>query len=121
VECQLQICKAYCLTPSSKKSCFFLKHFKFVGIDVLPDGDCPAMSEHQLLDHWPTPEFVCNAASFTGFVQFYSIHIPYLEVHTKPLREIIQHEYTSGIGDLWTPTAAAAFDKLCQCNLCNLA
>ncbi len=33
-ECQLQICKAYHLTLSLKKSCFFLKHFKFVGIDV---------------------------------------------------------------------------------------
>ncbi len=53
MEHQLWICKAYCLTLSLKKSCFFLKRFKFVGIDVSPGGNCPAMSKHQLLDHWP--------------------------------------------------------------------
>jgi hypothetical protein len=119
MECQLQICKAYCLTLSLKKSCFFLKRFKFVGIDVSPDGNCPVMSKHQLLDHWPKPEFVCNVASFIGFVQFYSTFVPYFEVHAKPLREIMQHEYTSCVGDLWTPAAAATFDELCQCILCN--
>jgi hypothetical protein len=102
-----------------KKSCFFLKRFEFVGVDVLPDGNCAAMSKHQFLDHWPTPEFVCNIASFIGFVQFYSAFIPYFEVRAKPLQEIMQHEYTLRVGDLWTPKAAAAFDELCQCILCD--
>jgi hypothetical protein len=77
------------------------------------------MSKHQLLDHWPKPEFVCNVASFIGFVQFYSVFILYFEVRSRPLGEIMQHEYTLHVGDLWTPTAAAAFDKLRQCILCN--
>jgi hypothetical protein len=64
MECQLQICKAYRLTLSLKKSCFFLKRFEFVGMYVSSDGNCPTMSKHQLLDHWPRPEFVCNVASF---------------------------------------------------------
>jgi hypothetical protein len=51
MECQLQICKAYHLTLCLKKSCFFLKCFKFEGVNVLPYGICPAMSKHQLLDH----------------------------------------------------------------------
>jgi hypothetical protein len=63
MECQLQICKAYCLTLSLKNSPFFLKRFEFVGVNVLPDGNCPTMSKHKLLDHWPTPEFVHNVAS----------------------------------------------------------
>jgi hypothetical protein len=112
MECQLRICKAYPLTLSLKKSFFFLKRFKFVGIDVSPDCNCPAMSKHQLLDHWAKPEFVCDVASFIRFVQFYSAFIPYLEVRAKPLREIMQHEYTLHVRDLWTPTAADAFDEL---------
>ncbi len=77
------------------------------------------MSKHQLLDHWPKPEFVHNVVSFIGFVQFYSTFILYFEVHAKPLREIMQHEYMSCVGDLWTTKAAAAFDDLRQCILCN--
>jgi hypothetical protein len=119
MECQLRICKAYHLTLSLKKSCFFLKHFKFVGIDVSPDGNCPMMSKHQLLDHWPTPEFVCNIASFIGFIQFYSAFNPYFEVRVKPLCNIMQHEYTVRVSDLWTPAAAAAFNELSHCILCN--
>jgi hypothetical protein len=46
MECQLQICKAYCLILSLKKSRFFLKCFEFVGVNVSPDGNRPAMSKH---------------------------------------------------------------------------
>jgi hypothetical protein len=92
MECQLQNCKAYWLNLSLKKSHFFVKRFDFVEINVSLDGNCPAMSKHQLLDHWPTPEFVCNIASFIGFVWIYSAFIPYFEVRAKPLWEIMQHE-----------------------------
>jgi hypothetical protein len=57
--------------------------------------------------------------SFIGFVQFYSAFIPYFEIHAKPLQEIMQHEYTLHVGDLWTSAAAAAFDELRHCILCN--
>ena len=48
---QLLICKAYCLTLSLKKSHFFPKLLEFAGIDILPDGNCPAMLKHELLKH----------------------------------------------------------------------
>jgi hypothetical protein len=51
IECQLCICKAYCLTLSLRKSHFFQKRFKFVGIDVSVNGNHPAMSKHELLRH----------------------------------------------------------------------
>jgi hypothetical protein len=112
MECQLRICKAYHLTLSLKTSHFFLTRFEFLGIDVSMDGNSPAMSKHQFLGHWPKPEFVCNLASFIGFVQFHNVFIPFFEVYTKPLRDIMQHEYTLRVGDLWTRAAAAAFDEL---------
>jgi hypothetical protein len=119
MECQLQICKAYCLTLSLKKSCFFLKPFKFVRINVSLDGNCPAMSKCQLLDHWPTPEFVCNVSSFIYFIQFYSAFVPYFKVCSKPLRKITQHEYIASVGDLRTPTITVVFDELRNCILRN--
>jgi hypothetical protein len=103
MECQLQICKAYCLTLSLKKSRFFLKSFEFVGIDVSPDGNRPAMSKHQLLDHWPKPEFVCNVTSFIGFVHSYSAFIPYFKVCAKPLREIMQLN-TCWVSEIYGPS-----------------
>ncbi len=119
MECQLRVCKAYRLTLSLKKSHFFLKRFEFVGINVSTNGNCPAMSKHQLLQHWPIPEYVCDVASFIGFLQFYSAFIPFFEVRAKPLREILKHEYTSCVGNLWNSTAAAAFEELQNCILHN--
>ncbi len=117
MEYQLRICKAYHLTLSLKKSQFFLKQFKFVGIDVLPDGNRPAMSKHQLLEHWPKPEYIHDVASFVGFLQFYSAFIPFFEVRATLLREIMKHEYTSQVGDLWNSITAAAFEELQKCLL----
>ena len=53
MKCQLRVCQANQLSLSLCKSCIFSKRFEFVGIDVCPDGNCPAMSKHQLLEHWP--------------------------------------------------------------------
>ncbi len=69
IECQLRVCKAYRLTLSLKKSHFFPKRLEFVGIDVSPDGNRPAMSKHDLIKSWPIPELVRDVASFVGFLQ----------------------------------------------------
>jgi hypothetical protein len=42
MECQLQVCMAYRLSLSLKKSSIFPKRFKFVGNDVCPKGNWPA-------------------------------------------------------------------------------
>jgi hypothetical protein len=114
IECQLRVAKAYRLILSLKKSHFFPKHFEFVGIDVSPDGDRPAMSKHELLKHRPTPTLVRNVASFVGFLQFYSKFIPCFELQAEPLQEIMKHKYTKEIGSMWTMTAQATFNNLRQ-------
>ncbi len=103
IECQLRVAKAYRLTLSLKKSHFFPKRFKFVGIDVSPDGNRPAMSKHELLKHWPAPTLVRDVASFVGFLQFYSKFIPCFELRTAPLRAIMTREYTKAIGSSQGP------------------
>jgi hypothetical protein len=72
MECQLRVAQLQNLLLSLKKSSIFPKRVEFVGIDVCPDGNWPAMSKHQLLIHWPTPVVVRNIAKFVGFLQFYS-------------------------------------------------
>jgi hypothetical protein len=47
------------------------KRFKFVSIDACSDRNHPAMSKHQLLEHWPQPETVCDIAKIIQFAHFY--------------------------------------------------
>ncbi len=58
IECQLRVCQSYLLSLSLHKSYIFPKRLEFVGINVCLDGNRPAMSKHQLLEHWPQPEIV---------------------------------------------------------------
>ncbi len=80
MECQLCLCQAYQLSLSLRRSCIFSKHFEFVGIDVYPDGNCPTMSKHQLLKHWPQPEFIRDVEKNFGFGHFYGKFIPHFEL-----------------------------------------
>jgi hypothetical protein len=52
------------MTLSLKKSHFLPEQFEFVGIDVSLDGNSPAMSKHELLEHWPAPTLVRDTTSF---------------------------------------------------------
>ena len=56
MECQLRICCSYHLSLSLKKSFIFPLRFKFIDIDVSPDGNRPAQMKHQLLEFWPKPD-----------------------------------------------------------------
>ncbi len=72
IKCQLHVCQSYQLSLSLHKSHIFPKRFNSVGIDVCLDGNHPATSKHQLLEHWPQPEIVQDVAKIVGFAQFYS-------------------------------------------------
>jgi hypothetical protein len=97
--------------PEPEEEPFFPKRFKFVGSDVSANRNCPAMSKHDLLRHWPIPELVCNVASFVGFLQFYSNFIPHFKVRLLPLRKIMSQEYTEPVGDMWTPKVNSSFES----------
>jgi hypothetical protein len=86
MECQLRVCLSQNLLLSLKKSHIFPKRLEFVGVNVSPDGNRPAISKHSLLHHWPASELVCNIAKCVGFAQFYSCFIPHFEQHIGALR-----------------------------------
>jgi hypothetical protein len=85
MECQSKIYQSQNLSFILKKSQIFPKRFKFVGIDVCPDGNRPAMSMHQVLHHWLLPVIICNVAKFVVFMQFYSCFIQNFKVRIAPL------------------------------------
>ncbi len=114
MECQPKICQLQNLSLNLKKLHIFPKQFQFVRIDDCQDKNRPAMSKHQLLQHWATPIIVRGIAKFLGFMQFYSHFIPHFEVRITPLRDILCKDYSSMLGSLWTKEAQAAFDAMCQ-------
>jgi hypothetical protein len=115
MECQLCLCQAYWFSLSLHKWCIFSKRFKFVGIDVCPDGNCPAMLKHQLLEHWPQPEFIRDVAKIIGFTQFYGKFIPRFELQIAPLCDLISKlEYTEPVVPHWTTSAQDSFNDIKQ-------
>jgi hypothetical protein len=113
MECQLQVCMAYRLSLSLRKSFIFPKHFKFVGNDVCPEGNRPAQSKHQLLETWPIPDMVRDVATFIGFAQFYSRYIHHFELRVTPLRELtIKRKYTNPVAAIWTDACQCSFDDV---------
>ncbi len=95
-----------------KKLHIFPKQFEFVVINLCHEGNCPTMSKHQLLEHWPTPIIVRGIAKFVGFMQFYSHYIPNIEMRITPLQKILCKEYTEQLRDLWTHEAKDAFTDM---------
>jgi hypothetical protein len=93
------------------------KMIRFVGIDICPEGNCPTMLKHQLLEHWPTPIIVRDVAKFVGFMQFCSHFIPNFEIRITPLRTILREEYTMQLGSLWTQEAQHAFNDMRHASL----
>jgi hypothetical protein len=67
IQCQLKVCQAYRLSLNLRKSHFFPKRFKFVGIDVCTNGNRTAKLKHGLLKTWPAPKLVRDVAKFIGF------------------------------------------------------
>jgi hypothetical protein len=110
--CQLQVCQAYRLSLNLCKSHFFPHHFKFVVIDVSPDGNCPASSKHGLLQTCPVPELVRDVAKFIGFAQFYSRFIHHFELCISPLCKLCTNKYTDPVAPLWTDAAQQAFNDM---------
>jgi hypothetical protein len=94
------------LSLSLRKSHIFPKHFEFVGIDVCSDGNRPTMSKHQLLEHWPQSEIICDVAKIVGFAGFYSKFIPHFELWISPLRDLTtKFKYTDPVTPHWSPDA----------------
>jgi hypothetical protein len=112
MECQLCVCQSQNLSLSLKKSHNYPKRFEFVGIDVSPDSNRPAMSKHSLLHHWPAPELVWDVAKFVGFAQFYSRFIPQIKQCISTLCAIMTNEYTDPVCPYWLSDGQAAFQDI---------
>ena len=77
------------------------------------NGNRPAMSKHQLLEHWPPHETIRDVAKFVGFAQFYSKFIPNFELRISPLCDLTtKFDYTEPATLHWLMDAQHAFDEI---------
>ena len=73
------------------EKCDFLKErVKYVGHDVVEDGNCPAQSTFYLINDWKLPTNRQDLFSFIGFIHFYHRYAPYFEIYMKPLRKFLK-------------------------------
>jgi hypothetical protein len=120
IECQLCVCQTYQLSLRLRKSHIFPKRFKFVGINICSNGNCPAMSKHQLLEHWPQPEIFQGDAKIVRFAQFYSRFISQFDLQIVYLCNLTTKlEYTKSIAPHWTTATDASFNDIKQAILSN--
>jgi hypothetical protein len=84
--CVCMVFTKYRVTFQLKKCAFITNRFKYVGHDITPDGNCPAISKFDLITDWPLPATGQSLISFIGLLSFYNIYSPWFEVSVKPLR-----------------------------------
>jgi hypothetical protein len=73
------------------------------------------MSKHQLLEHWPQPEFIQDVAKINGFAQFYGEFIPHFELLIAPLCNLITKlEYTEPVAPHWMTAAQDSLNNIKQ-------
>ena len=70
---------------SLPKSSFFVERVEFVGVNILPSGNMPERSKHDLLRKWPKPKDIHNVASYIAFGMFYMKCISRFEMKVKLL------------------------------------
>ena len=70
---------------------------EFVGHDVCTNGNRPAQSKHSLVKAWPKFKVARDISSFLGFMNFYSMYIPYFEQRVAPLRALAKLELDTNI------------------------
>ena len=94
---------------------FFMDRIEYVGHDLTPHGNSPALSKFNLLTNWPLPATGLNLHSFLGLCSFYGRYCPWFETDVTPLRAIIRTYKRRPIPITeWTDTNRALFLKLKQ-------
>ena len=85
-----------------KRPFTFPDQIEFVGHGVCANGNMPAKLENNLLKTWLNFRFVCNIASFVGFMLFYGPYTPYAELHMPKLREVMKLTYKYQVDEIVT-------------------
>merc|ERR1712086_891823 len=81
---------------------------------ILGSGNRPAMSKHQLIQHWPDPGIVRDISSLIGFAIFYSSFIPLFETRVSRLREITRLEPTVAVEPHFNQNARDEWEDIKQ-------
>ena len=95
------------------KKCEYLQdRVEWLGHDLTPTGNLPAVSKFALIENWTLPTSAQQLHSNISFLSFYSRYLPWFEVKSSVLRRIRdQHKNKPIPAAFWDahPDLAAAF------------
>ena len=112
-ECVCKIFQKYRVSFRLDKCEFLKDRVEYVGHDLTPAGNCPAMSKFDMINDWNLPETGQSLHSFVGLVNFYHNYVPYFEMRIKPLRSLHRKFNRQPIPkEAWTPELIALFEDL---------
>jgi len=106
------------------KKCELLKdRIEYVGHNITPDGNCPALSKFDLINDWPLPKTSQALVSFIGLLTFYCVYCPWFEIRVKPLRALERayhrkaippSKWTKPLTDLWNELKLGVTSSPCH-------
>ena len=86
--CLSQVLTKYRLYFKLSKYDFFLSRIKYVGHDLIADGNFSAQFKFDRINKWPLPLDGMSFLSFIGLCSFYNNYDPWIESNIKPLRHL---------------------------------
>ena len=112
-ECVCKVFQKYRVSFRLDKCEFLKERVEYVGHDLTPSGNCPAMSKFDMINDWNLPETGQSLHSFVGLINFYHHYVPYFEMRIKPLRALHRKFNRQPIPkEAWTPELKALFEDL---------
>lgn len=82
--CVLSVLQFYRVTVKLRKSRFFPRRAEFVGLDVLNEGNSPAVSKNEAITNLKRPRLFTDLRMLIGTIGFYRDWIPLYETRVSP-------------------------------------
>ena len=92
-ECVCIVFQKYRVSFRIDKCEFLKERVKYVGIDIMKEGNTPAQSKFNMINDWKLPTSGQSLFSFIGLINFYHRYAPYFEIKLKPLRKLCKQFY----------------------------
>ena len=81
-----QLCQKYKSSFKMSKYKFFTDEVKFVGHDIMRNGNSPALSKFNIVKSWKLPSTDQIISFLISFVKYYHKYLLYHKIYVKPLR-----------------------------------
>ena len=112
-ECVCRIFLKHRASFNKDKCEFFAQRLKYVGPDILNDGNTTDRSKYKLVNDWTLPTTGDNLHSFVSFCNFYAKFSPLFQLKMIPLRQLYLQYISKPIPQMaWTPEMISLFQLM---------